>query len=212
MKRIFLAISMMALAINSALADDNNYLYIDDMVVTAGKKEAVISVKMKNVAEIQTIGVFVTLPEGVKVVENDGDLQIELSTARTRATRHSLSSNLVDGTYRIGILGIAGKAFSGNDDEVFTMTVNIPDTMETGDYDIELSQINLTDLTDVPYNTPSLKYKMTVTNYATAIHNMAVNADDATVYSVTGQTMPMKQRGMNIVRTKNGDVVKVAVK
>lgn len=202
---------MMALAISSALADSNNYLYIDDMVVTAGEKEAVISVKMKNVAEIQTIGVFVTLPEGVKVAEDDGDMLIELSTARTRANRHSLSSNLVDGTYRVGILGVAGRAFSGNDGEVFTLTVDIPETMAAGDYDMELSQINLTDLSDVPYDTPSLKYKMTVTA-ATAIRNFAANGDDASVYSVTGQVMPQKQHGMNFIRTKKGDMVKMVVK
>lgn len=211
MKRIFIAISMMALAISSALADDNNYLYIDDMTVAAGAKEAEISVKMKNVAEIQTIGVYVTLPEGVTVVEDDGDLLIELSTARTRASRHSISSNLVDGTYRVGILGVAGKAFSGNDGEVFTLTVDVPETMAAGDYEIELSNINLTDLTDVAYDTPSLKYKMTVTN-TTAIHNMTINEDEASVYNITGQTAKQKQRGMNIVRTKNGEVFKVVVR
>lgn len=162
------------------ISEYDNILYLDKTEVCPGQ-QAVLSFKMKNTAAIQTIGVYLELPTGMTAAEDDGDLLIELSAARTKASRHAISSNYVDGQYRIGILGIAGREFEGTDGEVFTVTVDVDEEMAEGDYPVILRNINLTDTSDVPHDTSHYKTTISVVDITPGDANGdgSVNMSDA---------------------------------
>lgn len=204
MKRIFFAIMMMALGltVNAETTDItsiDNVLYINDVTADAGK-QAKLSVKMKNMALVQTIGVYVTMPEGVTVATNArGQYMITLSNERTDSDCHSLSKSCVDGVYRVGILGTAGLPFDGNDGEVFTITVNIPEDMLAGDYTIEMTEMELTDTSNKSYTTESVKSTLTVQSTATGISSVSID-DASNIYNISGQARETMQHGVNILK------------
>lgn len=143
----------------------DNILYINP---TEGKvgEQVTLSVKMKNAANVQTIGVYVKLPEGVSVARNSkNQLMISLSSERTDAECHTLSKSFVDGIYRVGILGTAGFPFDGNDGDVFTMTLNIPSGMAEGEYPIELTEMELTDTNNKSYAVEYYRGTLIVSDY-----------------------------------------------
>lgn len=208
MKRIFFAIMMMALGltVNAETTDItsiDNVLYINDVTADAGK-QAKLSVKMKNTALVQTIGVYVTMPEGVTVATNArGQYMITLSNERTDSDCHSLSKSCVDGVYRVGILGTAGLPFDGNDGEVFTITVNIPEDMLAGDYTIEMTEMELTDTSNKSYTTESVKSTLTVQSTATGISSVSID-DASNIYNISGQARETMQHGVNILKENRG--------
>lgn len=208
MKRIFFAIMMMALGltVNAETTDItsiDNVLYINDVTADAGK-QAKLSVKMKNTVLVQTIGVYVTMPEGVTVATNArGQYMIALSNERTDSDCHSLSKSCVDGVYRVGILGTAGLPFDGNDGEVFTITVNIPEDMLAGDYTIEMTEMELTDTSNKSYTTESVKSTLTVQSTATGISSVSID-DASNIYNISGQARETMQHGVNILKENRG--------
>lgn len=189
----------------------DNVLYIEPITIETGGA-ATVSVKMKNTAEIQTIGLYITLPEGVTVDKNSrGQYLISLSNERTDNEIHSLSKNYVDGDYRVGIWGFEGLPFEGNDGEIFTMSLIVSADMEEGDYSIILSNIELTDVKDVSYKPQNIKTKLTVTSSATRVDGIVEQMANSEIYNLTGLKQQRIRRGINIVRTAQG-VKKIYVK
>lgn len=173
MKRTFIAIAAMAFY-GAAFAEDtdisvlDNTLYIEHTTLKAGEQDGVIMVNMKNVeANIQTIGVFVNLPEGVKVVEDEFGLYIEGVETRMqkidrRTLSHTLSKSFDEGVYKVGLLG--QKEFTGTDGAVFEMHVTIDPNLPEGDYTIEMTEVQLTRLDDTYDQHASVKSTLTVTS------------------------------------------------
>lgn len=167
--------------------------------------QATLSVRMKNKADVQTVGVFVKLPEGMTVATNDrGQYQASLSNERTGTNYHALSKSNVDGVYRVGILATAGVPFAGTDGEVFTMTVNVPTGKLDGDYTIEMTKIELTDVNNKSYKTESVKSTLTISSIATGINNATATDDNKSIYDLGGQSQQTMSRGVNIVTSNNG--------
>lgn len=203
MKKIVFAIMMMVLGMtaNAETTDVSgmdNVLYINNVAAEAGT-QVTLPVLMKNTAKVQTIGVYIALPEGMTVATNSrGMYQITLSDVRTDSECHTLSKSFVDGIYRVGILGTAGFPFDGNDGEVFTMKVSIPSDMLPGDYTIEMTEMELTDTDNKSYTTPSVKATLTVTT-TSGINTVSANDDNGSVYNLNGQELSSVKKGVNIV-------------
>lgn len=147
----------------------DNVIYLNPVVAHAGSP-VTLCFSLKNKSEIQTIGVYVALPEGMRVAEDEYGQIIELAVDRlTTIDRngnksHTLSSSFIDENLRVGILGNAGKAFIGNDGPLFTMEVNVGD-MEEGVYNVILSEMTLTDTSDNTVNIKRVAYPITVMKY-----------------------------------------------
>lgn len=182
----------------------DNVLFIEPVEASSGR-QVTVSVKMKNNADVQTIGVYVKLPDGITVAKNANDqYMIELSNERTSADRHAISARCVDGIYRIGVLGTAGLPFSSVGSDVFTMTLNIPADMPSGNYTIELSNIELTDTNNQTYNTGAITSTLTIDSLATGISTISTTDDATAIYGINGQQQTDMHRGMKIVRSNNG--------
>ncbi|MBR4389981.1 MAG: Ig-like domain-containing protein [Prevotella sp.] len=144
-----------------------NTIYLERVEGAAGS-QVTLSVKMKNTVEVQGYQFDLYLPEGVTVAtDEDGFSLIELSTERTttRKTDYFNSTVQADGSIRVLCGSSKGYTFDGNDGEVATITLNISEDMEEGDYPIILKEVNLTDKNSTLYTTAYLKSTLSIINF-----------------------------------------------
>ncbi len=114
----------------------NNYLSMYDMTAFQGDT-IVIPVTMTNTASIISFQTDIYLPEGLTLLQEDGDYLIDPSDRMTRT--HSIMSNDVsNGSIRVVCYSSNYKPFTGNSgDDLFYITVKVADDAE-GDYTIQL--------------------------------------------------------------------------
>lgn len=135
-----------------AVASDN-YLTIDNLCVTPGTTKISLPIKLVNkvASNIIAFQTELVLPQGISVAEDEfGDAMIDISTERTTAKRHSVSSSIqTDGSIGIVVTSQSNSPFSGSEGEVLNVELNIPSDMAVGKYVIslrnqELTAVNLT--------------------------------------------------------------------
>lgn len=112
-------------------------VYAQSVNAKAGE-EVTLSVRMKNVNAIATWQVDLVLPERVSIATDEyDDPKVVVSTARTSATRHSVTTkNLASGAIRILCSSASNKTFTGTDGETVIITLKIAEGMEAGNYAI----------------------------------------------------------------------------
>ena len=120
----------------------NDYLSMDGITALYGDT-IVIPVKMFNEASIISFQTDIFLPEGLELLQEDGEYVIDPSERMTRT--HSISSNDVsNGAVRVICYSSNYKPFTGNSgDDLFYLTVKMADDAE-GDYAIQLRNTLLT--------------------------------------------------------------------
>ena len=158
--------------VTEAAEEDTDYSLIDNTLYierTEGitGQQVTLSVKMKNTVEVQGYQFDLYLPEGVSVAtDEDGFSLIELSTERTttRKTDYFNSTVQADGSIRVLCGSSKGYSFEGTDGEVATITLNIDENMEEGDYPIILKEVNLSDKNATLYSVEYLKSTLTIIN------------------------------------------------
>ena len=102
----------------------------------------VIPVSMSNEDEITAFQTDVYLPEGFEMVKEDGEYLIELSDRKSR-THVIMANDAPEGFVRILSYSSGLKPFTGNDGELFYITVKVPDDGD-GVYPVELRNTRLT--------------------------------------------------------------------
>lgn len=150
------------------IADVENLIYVEETEAFAGNLFA-LSLKMKNTAGIRGFQLDVYLPEGVTAVKNNkGRIQGALAAARLpEDDEHTLTlSEQSDGAIRFLCGSQYDECFTGNDGEIATLTVQVAEDMEDGDYPLILRSIKLTE-TDISkfYETSYLKTTLRVASY-----------------------------------------------
>ena len=141
-------------------------LYVTDKYALPGTK-VLLPIELSNKEEVKLCQFDLQLPAGVTVAtKSNGKLDAKLTE---RAETHSISSQqLSNGNYRFIISSMDNDSFTGNSGTLVEITLDIPATMEAGEYTIkllnaELSVPNGTDLDVVkPADTES---KLTVKAY-----------------------------------------------
>lgn len=120
----------------------NDYLSMDGITALYGDT-IVIPVKMFNEASIISFQTDIFLPEGLELLQEDGEYMIDLSERMTNT--HSIISNAVsNGAVRVLCYSSNYKSFTGNSgDDLFYLTVKVADDAE-GDYAIQLHNTLLT--------------------------------------------------------------------
>lgn len=157
-------ITSMAQTGNTDISTIGNVVYIEPVTVPAGSQQT-ISIKMKNTVGIQTVQFDMIFPEGIRVaLDEDGYELLELSTERTTARKMDSFSAITvsDGHYRVLINSTLGNTFDGNDGEIATMVVNIPSTVEAGEYPIVFKEIVLVDTSSNGFETEQVQTFITV--------------------------------------------------
>lgn len=145
-----------------------NAVYIESTEVKTGS-QMTLSIKMKNETPIRGFQFDLYLPDGVTVAKNAKDrIMASLSAGRLpEDDEHSLTTGeLTDGAIRFLCSSLYDENFTGNDGEIVTLTVNVADDMEDGDYPIIIKNARLTK-TDISkyYIIDYVKSTLTVSSY-----------------------------------------------
>ena len=144
----------------------NNTLSFAGSLKAATGSEFRLPIEMNNTDAITGVQFDLYLPEGLTLSEDEyGDYNIELSS-RTTTRRHSVASRVMaDGALRIVVSSTQNATFDGNSGTLLTLVLFPKSTLESGDYDVELKNIILTDPQATRYAAPDMKSVITVSNY-----------------------------------------------
>ena len=190
----------------------DNILYTDPVTIAAGSTST-IKVNMKNSEVVQAVGGELYVPEGMKILKNEYDIYGMLSSVRTNIIVHNFGMNYVAArdVYKYAIISYSGKTFSGNDGEVFTFEIAVDKDVKPGDYTSKFNEVELSNQQGVIGKRSVFEGKITVVD-PTGITN--VDASDANgteeIYTAGGVRVDKIQNGFNLIKTKDGKVIKVA--
>lgn len=123
----------------------NNTVYIENFEAQAGAIRT-LSVKMKNTLDVVGLQFDLYLPDGLTFVKDEnGDVEMTLSTGRTTAKRTDLFNSVIraDGSLRVLAASTKTYSFSGNDGEIIQIKVKVADNMKNGDYPIIFKNVEL---------------------------------------------------------------------
>lgn len=179
-----------------------NKLFVEDFSAKPGD-QVVIPVMMDNDAEITAFQFDMYLPNGITIAEEDGEPLIDLSQSRTTYKKHSLSYlQQENGAMRIVCNSGTNKTFSGNSGEVVNVTVNIPETMAEGEYEISIKAQELTTSALQSINVDETKCKLTIETPTgiTSIRNASTT--DAPAYNLQGIRVNSGYKGIVIKEGK----------
>lgn len=149
---------------SAEVSDPNNYIYADPVVISEDG-DATIVFNMKNEIAATGFQFNFTLPEGFTVTEDeDGFLDVFLSQRRTtsRKTNTFDCVKWSDGSYRVLAASTKNYEFTGNDGEVVTVHIKKNDDVESGNYALVLTDIELTNAQGATFRTSRSSYTITV--------------------------------------------------
>ena len=152
-----------AVTVIEDLSNYDNYLLLEDVEAFHGDT-IVIPVKMTNDASIISFQTDIFLPEGLELLQEDGEYLIDPSSRMTQT--HSIMSNDVsNGSIRVICYSSNYKPFTGNSgDDLFYITVKVADDAE-GDYTIQLKNTLLTNTDFVDLAAPDVAANVNVKAY-----------------------------------------------
>jgi len=179
MKKFFILLSMMCLDIITVKAEItdvssiDNVVYLNPVISTTGS-QCVLSVQMKNTDAITGYEFYMQLPEGLSFAKDEDDFYLtSLSVSRTTARKTNYFDCTVNEEGLLHVLCSTTAAdpvtenlytFNGNDGEVCTVTITIPQNYKIGTYPIILKEIVLTpSAADKGYETELVETTLTIT-------------------------------------------------
>ncbi len=127
--------------------DETNYdntMFISDAEAHTGK-QVTLSLNLTNADAISDYQCDLYLPEGFSVaMDEDGFEMIYLSDERTNNRKHNYTySVLGNGALRIVCYANEEYMFSGNEGEVLTITLDVAENLEDGEYTLYLKNIEM---------------------------------------------------------------------
>lgn len=143
----------------------DDVIYVEPVTATAGTQQ-VLSVKMKNTADVAGYEFVLELPEGITVAtDGEGFPIAELSTERTTKAHTNYFSSTIqsDGTLKV-LCGTDKQnpqtsqlyTFSGNEGEIARITVTVPANYVAGTYAVKIKDGKLADAASDKTDLPSV--------------------------------------------------------
>ena len=178
----------------------DNVIYIIKEEGHAGA-QLVLPVQMKNSAAIRGFQFDLHLPEGVTVAKNNkGRILASLNDGRREVDdEHALTvAEQEDGGIRFLCGSQYDETFTGNNGEILTVTLNIAEDMEDGDYPLLLKNIKLTE-TDISkfYETAEVKSTLTVSSYTPGDINGDGKVDVSDYIGIANRILGNTPEGFN---------------
>ncbi len=142
----------------------SDVLYIDDAVgVPSGM--IVLPIQMKNTSAITGLQFELQLPEGVSVTEEKNKFVYSLSD---RATDQNISgSKLSNGNYQFVVFSGTSSALNGSEGAIAYVTLNVAESMATGNYTIGIKEVELTKTDGTSLHHKDFTSKLTLTEAMT---------------------------------------------
>ena len=121
----------------------NNTLAITDTQVLCGR-QVVLPVSMSNTEDITALQFDLTLPAGVSIAKNTKGKYIVAKTERCADHTLSASKPGEANMYKVLLYSTDVESITGNEGAVINVTLEATEDMEAGDYEVRISNINLT--------------------------------------------------------------------
>ena len=147
----------------------DNVIYIPNTELKAGAQNVTISFNMKNSAPIRGFQFDLYLPDGVTAAKSSkGKILASLNPNRLpEDDEHTLTmQEQADGSITFLCGSQYEEDFTGNEGEIISLTVNVAETMEDGEYPIVLQNMELTE-TDINkyYDHSRIKSTLVISSY-----------------------------------------------
>lgn len=155
-KKYFFALAAMVLGSASAMADN---LTINDFSMSAGETKN-IEILLDNTSAVQSLGMYIELPAGITM----DAANVALVSSRAPEADDMIAANNVGQVCRVAMLGIGGKAVVGNSGALFTIPVKVAEGTADGDYELTLSNVELSTTDNKAINLAQSKVKLTVSS------------------------------------------------
>jgi hypothetical protein len=155
-----------------------------------------VAINLSNAKAYSAYQMDVKLPANMKLVGE---------SLTSRANRHEIFTNEIDGATRVVVASIANNAFTGNDGAVLYLDIET-----VGNFDA--SQLEFSNIFFA--TTDAQETVMTLGGQTTGINSVqgAVDTLKAKIYSVGGKLMNQIKKGVNIIRNNDGSTQKVIKK
>ncbi len=203
MKKYIFALITMLLSVSTVGAQNvnsiqDNSVYVLDTVAQKGE-QVILSFHMKNSAEVQAIGMVFELPQGFSVAKNDrGRFLVALNGNRN--DEHSIGMSLVDGIYKVAITNNNGYSFIGNEGEIFSVTLDVEESIAEGDYEVKLSQVELSGKNGKISEKGEYVGKITISPVPALDNVNIIKKEEVTIYDVNGIVRHKLMPGLNIIK------------
>ena len=176
-------------------------LYTDDAVgVPSGT--VVLPIQLKNTSAITGLQFELQLPEGVSVASDKaGKLTCSLSD---RAADQSITGSLLSsGNYQFVVFSATSSALTGSEGAIAYVTLNIGESMATGEYSITVKEVELTKTNGESLHHKDIASKLTLTEAMTG----DINGDSkVTVTDAVGIVNYILQRPPSVFISNAADV------
>jgi len=169
----------------------------------------VLPVLLTNEDEMTALQFDVTLPEGVAVGTNEkGKLQVSKTE---RCADHTLSVSKQDdgsNTYRVLLYSVDVEAIDGNSGAVVNLTLDLDEDMEAGEYEIAISNINLTTTDQTKLTPANATCTLTVRDYIRGDANGDGTVDVTDIVAIANHILGQGNHAVNTYAADvNGDGV-----
>ena len=138
-------------------------VYIPKASVSAGSR-ADVTICLKNVEAIATWQADLEMPDGFIIATNSfNDPMVVVSGSRTSTSRHSIAINtLENGDVRLLYNSASNYTIQGTDGEIATLTLNIDEGVEAGDYAFTFKNIVLSEANETGHKVDAVTSILTV--------------------------------------------------
>ena len=172
-----------------------------DIAVGVPSGTLVLPIQLKNTSTITGLQFELQLPDGVTVAANGDKLQATLSD---RAADQSISgSKLANGNYQFVVFSGTSSALTGNEGAIAYITLDIDESMATGEYEISIKEVELTKTDGTSLHHKDLTSKLTLTEALVG----DINGDGRiTVTDAVGIVNHVLHRTPSVFITKAADV------
>ena len=141
-----------------------NTLSLDDLTGYVGKT-VTLPIQMNNKQQITGLQFDLYLPEGVSVAKKANGKN-DITVTDRMDEDYSLSSNeLEDGCVRVTGLSMESTPFAGNSGSIINVVLQIDESVADGDYQIQVKNIILSDVTGVAHKPTTASSVLTVKSY-----------------------------------------------
>lgn len=151
--------------------DPNNTIYLDDVIGYKGG-QTILTFKMKNDIGISGYQFDMILPDGITVDYTDDPFDegkianASISSSRCNPTNFTFAASFPekDNYSKLTVLcySVAAKTFAGEDGDVATIAINIPETFAEGDYAIILQNTTISNTSDTYATSGDISIKLSV--------------------------------------------------
>lgn len=190
----------------------DNMLYTTTFKARRGH-QASLDLKMRNNTEITGFQADILLPSGFTLAKDaKGNALVELGH-RTNPSRHSLNvAQQADGSYRVIVFSTTNNTISGTDGTVASLTFNVSEEMEPGEYKViirkqELGKRNNSNIKPDPVNA-KLRVEITGCTYdLLSIKPYMLYTDNVGVHTGERITIPIGMANLKTICGFQADLI-----